>query len=516
MSNNTQPPSGPGPEQPDELSAPPTGAGDFPSEPTQQLPQPGTAEPTQPLPMQPPQPVPGQPGGPQPGNPAMGSYSSGGVQPGYPGAGPGDPQYPGQPYPGQPYPGQPYPGQPVPGQQVPPPYQGQAAGAYTGAPSEPYPGQQYPSQPYPGQPYPGQQYPGQAYPGQPGQPQPPYGTPPRKSSKVPIIIGAVVGVLLLGLIAAFALGGLGKSPTARPSTGVTTGPTGASVPPPQPADAAGAVEGFLQALSQGDADTALAYAATPPVDSSMLTREVLAASLLRAPISDIRVQAGSGAGNSDIISASYKVGDRVVDASFPVVKDGSDWRLEEVAASVDLSGVPTDLLTLALNGVPLTSTSATLFPGSYVVTTSDERFKVSHGSFLVESTSDAPDTYSMQVALSSTGIAKVRSAAQKKLNSCLKARSLSPKGCGFGTYLPGNNKPRNSSIRWQVTKNATAMKKLKPKTDASNPTVVRANVNVQVKVNLSSTNGRRWYGYSAIYQVQGDLSGSGVKVTFYG
>lgn len=64
----------------------------------------------------------------------------------------------------------------------------------------------------------------------------------------------------------------------------------------------------------------------------------------------------------------------------------------------------------------------------------------------------------MQIALSSTGIQKVRAAAQKKLTSCVKQRSLKPAGCGFSTYLPKGNKPRASTIRWRILKGANAMK----------------------------------------------------------
>jgi hypothetical protein len=329
-----------------------------------------------------------------------------------------------------------------------------------------------------------------------------------------LILAGGIGLLVLILVVVLAFS-QNRNAVVQPTAGATTaGGTATSVQPPQPADASAAVQGYLDALAQGDADTALAYAAVAPDDTSLLTRDVLAASLLRAPISDIRVAKGTGSGTTDTIDASYKVGNRVVDASFPVVKAGADWRLAEVASAVDLSSVSPNLLALTLNGVPLAGTSLSLFPGSYLVAANDSRYTVSKGSFLVESPADPPQTSSMRLKLSTAGIAKVRSAAQKKFTSCLRARSLAPKGCGFGSYLPGNNKPRNSSIRWTVVKNGGAMRKLTPTADAANPAVVRDSVNVQVRVNLSSTNGRRWVGYSAIYQVLGDLSASGVKITF--
>jgi hypothetical protein len=154
-----------------------------------------------------------------------------------------------------------------------------------------------------------------------------------------------------------------------------------------------------------------------------------------------------------------------------------------------------------------------VFPGLYAVTSDDTRYAVRSGVFTVESPDDSPDTYSMEVALSAEGRTKVRAAAQKKLSSCIGKRSLKPAGCGFGTRLPAGNKARTSSIRWKITKGATAMKKIKPYVDGSDPTQVRADVDVQVRVNFSSTNGRRWFGNSGVYLVRADLSGSAVKVT---
>lgn len=426
--------------------------------------------------------------------------------PGYPVAGGAYPPGPVPPqgYPAdQPSPGQPYPGQPYPGDQ-----------AFAG---QQYPADQY-AQAYPGgQPYPGQPYAGASYPGQ--FTQPPGGPPAPRKNRTGLFILLGAGALVLALVAVFALFSP-PSPTAGPqatapaTSGAPTTATSTSAPPPTPADAAAAVQGYLDALAQGDAATALSYAAVAPADTSLLSAEMLAAGRLVAPISDIRVAPSSGASGTETVSASYKVGERVVDASFEVVQTGSAWLLQDVAASVSLTSLSPATVPLAVNGVPVSSASVMLFPGSYTVAAQDARFAVSHGTFLVESPGATPDTFSMELKLSSAGTAKVRAAAQKRLNSCLKTRSLAPAGCAFGTYLPKGNKARTSTIRWTVTKGATAMKKIKPALDAGNPTMARASVNVQVKVNLSSTNGRRWYGYSAIYLVLADLSGESVKVTF--
>ena len=328
----------------------------------------------------------------------------------------------------------------------------------------------------------------------------------KPKGKGPLILGITGGVAVLAVGAAFLM------PRA-PVVPLTPVPTASATAVVQTATAESAVQGYLEALAKGDATTALAYAATPPADASMLTNEVLIGGLRLAPIADITVAKGSGGSSSDTIEASYTLGGVPVSASFPATKVGSEWRLQRIVANVDLSSLHPDLVGLRLNGVPIASDSFAVFPGGYSVSPDDPRYALTATNFRVKSPDDSPDTFSMALKLSVKGQSQVRSAAQKKLNSCLKQRSLKPAGCGFSTYLPGSNKPRNSTIRWKVTKGANAMKKVKPLVVASDPRVVQGPINVQLRVDLRSTNGRVWYGFSGIYAVTAVLSDSGIKVT---
>lgn len=405
---------------------------------------------------------------------------------------------------------QPYQGQPYPGQQQDP-----SAGQLPYPPQGQYPQAPYPQAAYPQAPYPqggGQQAPYLQGPQQPPYPpadsQPISGQPPQKAKgKGAVILGITAGVAVLAVIAAFLLPGTGVTQVGAPV------PSGSATIAVQTATAESAVQGYLEALAKADAATALAYAAVPPSDTSMLTNEVLAAGNATAPLSDIQVSPGSGSSSSDTVEASYRLGDRTVSASFPVSKVGSGWLLERPVATVRLSAMQPDLLALRLNGAPVTTETLEVFPGAYAVTSDDTRYAVTGGAFLVKSPDDRPDTYSMQVALSDAGRSLVRAAAQKQLSSCVAKRSLKPAGCGFGTRLPSGNKARTSTIRWTITKGSTAMKKLKPSVESSDPTQVRASASVQLKVTFRSTNGRSWIGYSSFYIVRADLSGSGVKVT---
>lgn len=185
--------------------------------------------------------------------------------------GPAGEPTPGVPAPGQQYPGQPYPPQQYPPQQYPPQqYPGQP---YGGQPQQPYPGQPMPGQPYAGQPQ--QPYPGQPYPGQ--QPYRPAGQPPGKpKGKGGLILGITGGVAVLAVIASFLVPGNPVLPVTPQLPTITAGipsapasvPGGSVTPVTQADSAQAAVQGYLQAVSSGDSASAIAYAATPPMEQS--------------------------------------------------------------------------------------------------------------------------------------------------------------------------------------------------------------------------------------------------------
>jgi len=433
--------------------------------------------------------------------------------------------YPGQPYPGQqpyagqqPIPGQPYPGQqPVPGQ----PYGGQP---YTG--QQPMPGQPYATQPYPGQPYAAQQpYPGQQ-PYGPQGPVPPYGAagqPPGKpKGKGALILGITGGVVVLAVIASFLVPRNPVLPVTPqlPATTATVPSAPASVPASVPGatvtpvtqsdTAQAAVQGYLQAVSSGDSASAIAYAANPPMEQSLLTDELLAANQAVAPITDIAVTEGTGS-DHQTVQAAYNLGGTPVSTTFEVTRVNGVWLLDAVAAPLPLDLSTIVGVDLTINGVQLLNINPTVFPGRYTVATSSGWYKLSGGTVQVENATPSGGAPAATLALASSGVSAIRKAAQAKLNSCLKKNSLAPAGCGFGTYLPGNNKVRSSSINWRVVNGGTAMRKLTPSLDAPDSAI--AKVSVKTRVDCSSTNGRRWRGFSTVHYVYATLRDGKVQVT---
>jgi len=455
--------------------------------------------------------------------------------PGVPG--PGQPPYPPQQYPQQ-YPPQyppAYPGQqPVPGQ----PYGAQPQQPYPGAqPQQPYPGAQpVPGQPYsaqPQQPYPGQPYSGQPYGQQPYGPQgpvpPPYGPagqPPGKpKGKGALILGITGGVAVLAVIASFLVPRNPVLPvtpqlpgTTASVPGTTASVPGASASVPgasvtavtQTGSAQAAVQGYLQAVAGGDSASAIAYAASPPMEQSLLTDEMLAANQAVAPITDITVTEGSGTDHQSV-QAAYNLGGTPVNTTFEVTLVNGAWKLDAVAVPLPLDLSATVGIDLAINGVQLLNINPAVFPGRYMVEAVSGWYTLSGGTVQVENATPSGQAPEVKLALTSSGVSAIRKAAQAKLNSCLKKNSLAPAGCGFGTYLPGNNKVRSSTINWRVVKGGTAMRKLKPSLDAPDSAI--AKVSVKTRVDCSSTNGRRWRGFSTVHYVYATLSDGKVQVT---
>jgi hypothetical protein len=430
-------------------------------------------------------------------------------------------QIPPQPYPPQQYPAA-YPGQPYPGQQ---PIPGQPYGAQ---PQQPYPGQQpmpMPGQPYvaqPQQPYPGQPYAGQQSYGPQGPVPPPYGPagqPPGKPrGKGALILGITGGVVVLAVIASFLVPRNPVLPVTPQLPGTTAsapgGPAsvpGATVTPvTQAGTAQAAVQGYLQAVSSGDSASAIAYAANPPMEQSLLTDEMLAANQAVAPITDIVVTEGTGA-DHQTVQAAYSLGGTPVTTTFEVTRVNGAWLLDAVAVPLPLDLSAMVGVDLTINGVQMLNINPTVFPGRYTVAASSDWYKLSGGTVQVENATPSGEAPAAKLALASAGVSAIRKAAQAKLNSCLKKNSLAPAGCGFGTYLPGNNKVRSSSITWRVVAGGTAMRKLKPSLDAPDSAI--AKVSVKTRVDCSSTNGRRWRGFSTVHYVYATLSDGKVQVT---
>jgi cytochrome c551/c552 len=326
-------------------------------------------------------------------------------------------------------------------------------------------------------------------------PVPEAGPARRRRGRLPLVLGMIAGVLAVAVIAVLVFRGATRTPPPE------TGPT-----------AADAVQAYLEALARGDATAALAWADTPPSEAGLLTDEVLATSLARAPLTAIQVDASTGGASYEQVAARYRIGGQPVSANFDVVRSGGQWKLDEVSAPARLALLDTGEAGLELNGTVVAATEVQLFPGSYALTTTDPRFRIAAGTFVVEGPGRSPDLYSAELALSSQGRTAIESASRRHLNDCVDRRQLMPKGCGFGAKAAEGVTFAPSGISWRVVSGREQLGDLDLTLDT--PTSAWAEVRIRIAGDLTSTDGRRWKATSRIQLVKADLSAGEVAIGF--
>lgn len=266
----------------------------------------------------------------------------------------------------------------------------------------------------------------QPYPASGGQ----WGPPQPRKSRTPLIIGlvAVAVLVVVAVVVALivALGGGGAS-----------------------SDPDSAVEGYLTALSDGDAAKALDLSKSP-ASELLLTDDILKQQQEIAKISDISIVDVQKMGEMATVQATYQFGDRKADESFVLHKTGDSWRLDEGVVAVDISslgGIPG----LTAFGVPVDGEAKVyVFPGPVKWGSADENFAVVNGKekdFPVAGTSygSFPD---LTAELSGKGQNAVNTAVQAHLDECalsvqVDAATDKP-DCGQRTYAynaePGSAK----------------------------------------------------------------------------
>jgi hypothetical protein len=253
--------------------------------------------------------------------------------------------------------------------------------------------------------------------------------PPRRSgpnNKILIIVGASALALILMAVIALVV-----ATRDRPSTGPQGQQNNPSQNggPQQAARPSDAVAAYLEAIAAGDATAALSYAVDPAPTGPLLTNDVLAASLERAPLEGIDVPVVEDQ-NAKSVSASYTLGDSNVSESFDVVKVGDVWKISRAVKDLDISFIADGSIPVKINGIKITEDSVAVLPGSYAFT-SGLRY-VGYGSknvVLVKSPYVEADTYQIQSQLTKAGKKAAISATKKSFNSCLQEHSLRPSNC---------------------------------------------------------------------------------------
>jgi hypothetical protein len=409
------------------------------------------------------------------------------------------------------------------GPQPPMPRRWADPGSDSGQPTAPY---GYPQQPPPGGPAASSGYSfrpfardeqGAEWEWESGAQNDPYGTspgpydpgPPRRAQqpkgkgnrKILIIVGAASLAVILMAVFAIVVATRG-GPSANPGSsaqGQQTDTAQSNAPhnTPRPSDA---VSAYLQALAAGDAVAALSYASDPAPTGPLLSDEVLAESLDRAPLTEIDVPVVEDQ-KATSVSATYLLGDSAVSESFDVVKVADAWKLSRAVKDLDLGFIVDGPVPVKINGVTVEEDSIAVLPGSYAFTTG-LRY-VGYGSknvVLVKSPYVEADTYRIQSKMTKSGEKAVISAAEKSFNECLEAHSLTPKNCPM--KFDSKYRYTKSTITWRQS-GSDPFRKPKVTLDGTQ-------ARIEIPLNLKLSGSCTYQGRSG--NCSGKLTGKSVAV----
>lgn len=350
---------------------------------------------------------------------------------------------------------------------------GQQFGPQGGAPAAPQFGQaQAPQYAPPQQPGTVQQ-PAYASAPHPGAPMPPR-SGMKPGALVAIILGGVLLLvaIIVGLVFWLAAIGDGKSDGG-------TGSAGAGTP-------SEAVEGFLTAVSEGDAEGALAYVESAP-KSALLTDEALAASLEAAPLADIQVgEPYEGQYGQTVVDASFTLGGEPYERSFEAWDFSNGWVLTDALPRISVAVFEGHDLTL--NGIAPDEDHQPLFPGTYEFELASEDFTLSGDTdvFTFVEDEDAEQMYEVTPELSEQGLETFRKLVRESLDECLAMKTLTTP-CGFSVEGESTDgyEPVDGTVKRALTpEGERQLGKLEPQVAYDEPLVVSSWDTIDVDMTL--------------------------------
>ncbi|OYO05562.1 hypothetical protein [Enemella evansiae] len=219
--------------------------------------------------------------------------------------------------------------------------------------------------------------------------------------------------------------------------------------------ATGAVQTFLQALADSDAEKALGYAKEKPTENAqLLTRDVLIEANKRAALKvgklePARVTENSqGEWDTGKVPATVTVGDKEQTVEFAVSRVGADWKLDKPTAKIDLGLDGPERL---VNGAKVPPGSYEMFPGSYSVTSTNPLISFTSTEFAFTDPVNPGVSWEADAVLSEEGTKQASAATRAAIDACMSKRELNPPDCPFiGGRVESNVQLDNSTIRWNL------------------------------------------------------------------
>lgn len=215
-----------------------------------------------------------------------------------------------------------------------------------------------------------------------------------------------------------------------------------------------AVRGYLEALAAHDAERALSYGATVPLDTTFLTDEQLEKRLGALQVGELSVD------QDDLDQDEVEVRTRLTlangEATSPTltaVQIGPVWRVKQVATTfTEFDATPVSDDPWYVDDQEVTTGSLTLFPGTHVQSTRSDflEFETLEVEVGFTDDDDLEQVWPNRWKPTETALNAASDNAAKVLQECLTQRSTAPKGCGFAadTYLyePVDQK----SVKWKL------------------------------------------------------------------
>ncbi|WP_432557447.1 hypothetical protein [Granulicoccus sp. GXG6511] len=222
----------------------------------------------------------------------------------------------------------------------------------------------------------------------------------------------------------------------------------------QVAAAGSTAEGFLQALSESDAEKALAYAASPPEgNNDLLSRDVLFEANKRAAMTGAAVnetvlnEETPGVWNTGTAKVTYSIGEQPQTVDLPLRKVDNEWKIDQVSAPVKLGLNGPERL---VNGVTVGPGAYNLFPGSYSVTSTNPLVGLDRTEFVLSSPTATDTDWEPEPVLSDEGRDRSIEAGKRLIDECMKSRELAPPNCPFILWREEGLTIDTSTIRYTL------------------------------------------------------------------
>jgi len=275
-----------------------------------------------------------------------------------------------------------------------------------------------------------------------------------------------------------------------------------------------AVRGYLQAIADNDANSALSFMASQPTTTTFLNDSVLMASSALNPITSITATPADGSTkDAPLVDATYHIGGQTVNTTFTVEKQDKYYFIDNGTAQVDLSSMYVNGVSVAVSGVALSDISGPvdMFPGTYAISINNSLLSLTSDTQFVVADQNSSPSPTVSVGLSLDAPSQFASFASTTLKACMK-QDATFTTCGFGTIMGHNSNnqiitPKKGSVKWKFTKGSTSdFSKYDFQFNQTKPTEVTSNFTIHLELDLTGTDGNPYYQVYKLTSMSIDFS----------